>query len=152
MSLTNQQRLYAEARFSGLNKKDSALAAGCPAKSASQAGSRLEKHPNVVAHLARLKANESDNNPGVGRDPLPPGIDVAAPFYDDPKDLLVAEMNNPLLDPKTKIQAATALLSYFHQKPGEGGKKEAADAAARDASTGRFKPAPPPQLSLIKTG
>lgn len=148
MSLTNQQRLYAEARFAGLNKKDSALAAGCPERSASQAASRLEKHPNVLAHMARLKARESDSVPGAGRDEVPPGVDMA--FYDDPMDLLKAEMNNPILDPKTRIQAATALLPYLHQRQGEGGKKEKTDEAARAAATGRFKPSPPPQLALIK--
>jgi len=151
MSITNQQRLYAEARFHGLTKKDAALAAGCPEKTASQAGSRLERHPNVVAHLARLKANESDSTPGAGRDPLPPGVDVSGPIYDDPMDLLKAEMNNRLLDPKTRIQAASALLPYVHQKLGESGKKEKADDAARNITTGRFKPVAPPQLSLIKT-
>lgn len=150
MSLTNQQRLYAEARFAGCNKKDAALAAGCPEKTASQAGSRLEKHPNVVEHLARLKANESDTVQGAGRDVLPPGVDVKAPFYDDPMDLLKAEMNNPLLDTKTRIQAASALLPYVHQKQGESGKKEKADDAARGVANGRFRSAPPPQLALIK--
>ena len=150
MSLTNQQRLYAEARFSGLNKKDSALAAGCPEKSASQAGSRLDKHPNVVAHLARLKAKESDTVPGAGRDELPAGLDMDATVYDDPMDLLKAQMNNRLLDPKTRIQAATALMPYVHEKRGESGKKEKSDDAAKEVVTGRFRPAPPPQLALIK--
>lgn len=150
MSLTNQQRLYAEARFAGLGKKDAAMAAGCPEKTASQAGSRLEKHPNVIAHLARLKANESDSNPAAGRDPLPAGINPRAEFYDDPMELLKSQMNNPLLDPKTRIQAATALLPYMHQKQGESGKKEKAEDAAQDAVTGRFKMSAPPQLALIK--
>lgn len=150
MSITNQQRLYAEARFAGMNKKESALAAGCPAKTASQAGSRLEKHPNVVAHLARLKANESETVPGAGKDAPPPGVETSMVFYDDPMDLLKAEMNNPLLDPRVRIQAATALLPYQHQKLGESGKKEKADDAARGVATGRFQPAKPPQLSLIK--
>lgn len=151
MSLTTQQRQYAEARFAGLGKKDAALAAGCPEKTASQAGSRLERHPNVVAHLARLKANESDNVPGAGRDPLPPGVSRNAPVYDDPMDLLKAEMNNPLVDVKTRIQAASALLPYMHQKQGEGGKKDKLDEGAREATTGRFQPMPPPpQLALVK--
>lgn len=150
MSLTNQQRLYAEARFAGFSKKDAALAAGCPEKTAAQAGSRLEKHPNVVAHLARLKANESDSNPVAGRDVFPEGIDKNTKFYDDPMELLKSEMNNPLLDPKTRIQAATALLPYLHQKQGESGKKEKAEDAAQGAATGRFRMSAPPQLALIK--
>lgn len=149
MSLTTQQRVYAESRFSGLGKKDSAMAAGCPEKTASQAGSRLEKHPNVVAHLARLKANESDSLPGAGRDVVPPDVNLKAPVYDDPMDLLKHEMNNPLLDPKTRIQAASALLPYMHQKQGESGKKDKAEEAAREAATGRFRPVAPPKLALF---
>lgn len=150
MSLTTQQRLYAEARFSGLSKKDSALAAGCPEKTAAQAGSRLERHPNVVAHLARLKANESDTVQGSGKDAPPPNLSMGAEFFDDPLVMLRHAMNEQTLDPKTRIQAATALLPYTHQKLGESGKKEKADEAAQGAVTGRFKPATPPQLSLIK--
>ena len=73
-------------------------------------------------------------------------------FYDDPMELLKAEMNNPLLDIKTRITAATALLPYTHQKKGESGKKEQAGEAARNVANGRFKPMAPPQarLALIK--
>ena len=151
MSLTRQQRLYAEARFAGHGKKDAALAAGCPEKTASQAGSRLERHPNVIAHLARLKAAESESVPGAGSDAPLPGVDLSARVYDDPIDLLKAEMNNIRLDPKIRIQAATALLPYTHQKMGESGKKEKAEDAAQAAATGRFQQQPPP-LRLFKTG
>jgi len=65
-------------------------------------------------------------------------------------DLLKAEMNNPLLDPKTRIQAASALLPYLHQKQGESGKKERREEEAHGVVTGRFRPAAPPQLALIK--
>lgn len=151
MSLTRQQRLYAEARFAGHSKKDAALAAGCPERTASQAGSRLERHPNVVAHLVRLKAIESESVPGAGADPVPPGVNPSAAVYDDPIDLLKAEMNNPRLDPKVRIQAASALLPYVHQKMGESGKKDKADDAARDAASGRFQPQPAPQLTLLRS-
>lgn len=151
MSITKQQREYAEARFAGLRKKDAALAAGCPEKTAQQAASRLEKHPNVVAHLARLKSLESDSNEAAGRDTLPPGVDPQdETFYEDPKDLLRDAMNDRKQEMKLRIQAATALLPYEHQKLGESGKKENAQTAASRATTGRFKPASAPQLSLIK--
>lgn len=75
---------------------------------------------------------------------------MGAEFFDDPLVMLRHAMNEQTLDPKTRIQAATALLPYTHQKLGESGKKEKADEAAQGAVTGRFKPATPPQLSLIK--
>lgn len=151
MALTDQQRKYAEARMTGASIRDSALAAGCPAKTASQAGSRLEKHPNVVAHLARLKHVESETTPAAGRDAPPVGIDLGDEFFEDPKDMLRAAMNNKRLDPKTRIQAAVALLPFEHQKRGESGKKEQQADAAATAATGRFQPGAPPtrQLKLV---
>lgn len=150
MSLTKQQREYAEARFKGLSKKEAALAAGCPAKSASQAGSRLEKHPNVVAHLGRLKADESDNIPAAGRDVEVPG--QLEDFYEDPKELLREVMNDRTQDIKIRLQAATALLPYEHKKLGETGKKESSEEAAKGVAQGRFSPAQPPpsQLKLVR--
>jgi len=153
MALTDQQRKYAEARLAGLSIRDSALAAGCPEKSASQAGSRLEKHPNVLAHLERLKSAESDSVPAAGRDAPNPNTASAGQFYDDPKEMLRAAMNDRLLDPKTRLQAAIALMPFEHQRLGEGGKKEGQQKSAEGAVTGRFAPAAPPrtaQLSLIK--
>lgn len=147
--LTEQQRKYAEARFAGLGKRDAALAAGCPEKTASQAGSRLEKHPNVVAHLARLKGAESDAIPAAGRDAQP--ALSAGEFYEDPIDFLRAVMNDRTEDRKMRLQAATALLPYTHQKLGEGGKKDQREKAADGAARGRFAPAPPPsQLKLVR--
>ncbi len=150
--LTEQQRKYAEARFAGLGKKDSALAAGCPAKSASQAGSRLEKHPNVVAHLARLKAAESESIPAAGVDAPPPGLKDEGEFYEDPKEFLRAVMNDRQEDRKMRLQAAVALLPYEHQKLGESGKKEQKDKEAAAAGRGRFAPgmAPSAQLTLVR--
>lgn len=136
----------------GLSVRDAAVAAGCPVKTAAQAGSRHEKHPNVLAHLARLKHLESETVPGSGRDTPPPSVNLGAEFFDDPKDLLRHAMNDRSLDPKTRIQAAVALLPFEHQKLGESGKKEKQDQAAEQVVSGRFAPAPAPpsQLKLVK--
>lgn len=152
MALTKQQSAYAEARFAGAGKRDAALAAGCPPKTATQAAAKLEKHPNVIAHLARLKSLESDASPAAGRDPVPEGVELSGEFFEDPKDLLRHAMNDRRLDPKTRIQAAVALLPFEHQKLGESGRKDKQATAAEDAVTGRFKPATPPsqQLKLVK--
>lgn len=136
----------------GLGIRDAAIFAGCPEKTASQAGSRLEKHPNVVAHLARLKQVESETVPGAGQDAAPSGVPLDAEFYDDPKELLRHAMNDRKLDPKTRIQAAVALLPFEHQKMGETGKKQQRDNDAGDVVKGRFapaKPPPSPQLKLV---
>ncbi len=138
--------------MTGLSIRDAALAAGCPAKSASQAGSRLEKHPAVLAHLARLKQVESDQNPLAGRDVPPAGLEPD-PFFEDPRDLLRHFMNNRTLDPKLRLQAAASLMPYEHQRQGESGKKEQREDEARDvAKGGLYSPAKPPaaQLSLVR--
>ena len=154
MALTRQQTLYAEARFAGAGRREAALAAGCPAKTATQAAAKLERHPNVIAHLARLKHLESEATPAAGRDAVPPDVDVelGGEFFDDPKELLRHAMNDRRLDPKTRIQAAVALLPLEHQKLGESGKKQQQEKAAESVATGRFSPAAPPpsQLKLVK--
>jgi len=154
MALTRQQTLYAEARFAGAGRREAALAAGCPAKTATQAAAKLERHPNVIAHLARLKHLESEATPAAGRDAVPPDVDVelGGEFFDDPKELLRHAMNDRRLDPKTRIQAAVALLPFEHQKLGESGKKQQQEKAAESVATGRFSPAAPPpsQLKLVK--
>lgn len=153
MALTKQQAAYAEARFAGAGKRDAALAAGCPPKTATQAAAKLEKHPNVIAHLARLKHLESEETPAAGRDAAPPNVDVelGAEFFEDPKELLRHAMNDRRLDPKTRIQAAVALMPFEHQKRGESGKKDQQADAAVTASAGRFQPGAPPsrQLKLV---
>jgi phage terminase small subunit len=55
MALTEQKRRYAEARMSGASKKEAAIAAGCPEKTASQAASRYEKDPDVLAAIGRTQ-------------------------------------------------------------------------------------------------
>lgn len=153
MALTKQQAAYAEARFAGAGKRDAALAAGCPPKTATQAAAKLEKHPNVIAHLARLKHLESEETPAAGRDAAPPNVDVelGGEFFEDPKELLRHAMNDRRLDPKTRIQAAVALMPFEHQKRGESGKKDQQADAAVTASAGRFQPGAPPsrQLKLV---
>lgn len=140
--------------MSGLTVRESALAAGCPEKTASQAGSRLEKHPNVLAHLARLKKLESENVPGAGRDTDEMSLSVEDEFFEDPKEMLKHAMNDRRLDMKARMQAAIALLPFEHKKLGESGKKEDQQQAAHGVASGRFAPAAPPrstaQMRLIK--
>lgn len=135
MSTNERQRKYAEARYEGLSITDSAIAAGCPEKSAPQAGSRLEKHPNVIAHIERLKENG--------------GPDDGGEHFDTSMDYLRHVMNSALADPKEKMQAAIALLPYEHQKLAPGGKKDEKSKTAAKVSTGRFSRAQAP-LKRVK--
>ena len=66
-------------------------------------------------------------------------------MHSDPKQFLLAAMNDGELDPKLRVDAAKALMPFVHQKLGEGGKKEQqAEAAKRVAS--KFAAAMPPKL------
>jgi phage terminase small subunit len=43
-----------------------------------------------------------------------------------------------------QVRAAIAAIQYTHTKKGDGGKKDAAKDAARQAGSGRFKASEPP--------
>lgn len=110
--------------MTGLTITESALAAGCPVKSASQAGSRLEKHPNVIAHIGRkekiVEAKKQAKEAGKPFD-----IGSLSRMYADPADFLKAVMNDVSEDVKLRVDAARVLMPYVHAKPGEKGKKTA---------------------------
>lgn len=94
--------------------------------------------------------------PGAGR---PPGAlnkrTVASneaastlPHCDDPLAFLRAVMTNAGIDARLRIDAAKAMLPFAHMKKGEGGIKDEKQAAAKKASTGRFRAALPPLRSV----
>lgn len=56
MALTPKKRRFIDAIRGGASNRDAAIAAGCPEKSASSAGSRLAKDPDVVHELHKLNA------------------------------------------------------------------------------------------------
>lgn len=148
MALTGKKRLFAEALLAGKSNKEAALAAGYSAASASAAGSRLAKDKDVLAHQQRKaavaeKPKEAVSAPG----PQPGSFDLSqALAHRDPRAFLLAAMNDALLEPKLRIDAAKALMPFEFAKKGEGGKKEQqADAAKKVAS--RFAPAAPPKLA-----
>lgn len=161
---TDKKRKYAEARHSGLNMNQSALAAGCPPKTARQAATRLEKDPDVIAHLGRLKVGKSHLAPAADAaatsmrpssaeekkfsrqkplsDDIPEAF-IAAPA-NDPKEFLEGVMNAVEADPKLRVDAAKTLMMYTHVKAGEGGKKDEVAEAAKKASRGKFGQTKPP--------
>ncbi|WP_341706520.1 terminase small subunit [Halopseudomonas sp.] len=145
MALTEQKRRYAAARLSGLGKKASALEAGCPEKTASQAASRYEKDPDVLALMARTVAVEESRQEKPGS-----GVDAHIPAAaDDPLEFFKSMMNDPAEDPKLRLDAAKSLAAYTVAKPGDKGKKEDKADAAKKATRGKFGAAPPP-LHAVK--
>ena len=63
-----------------------------------------------------------------------------------PLEFLKAVMVGQIEASATQVRAAVAAAQYVHVKKGEGGKKEAKEAAASEAGKGRFAPKPGPRL------
>lgn len=142
MALTGKKRVFADAVLAGKSNKDAAIAAGYSAATASAAGSRLVKDQQVVEYLAKHRAaKEKGETPPDGR----PKFDLSqALMHSDPKQFLLAAMNDGELEPKLRIDAAKALMPFTHQKLGEGGKKEQAQANAQKVASRFGALAPPP--------
>jgi phage terminase small subunit len=83
---------------------------------------------------------------GAGRKPKPPNLSTStALLTKDPKDFLVAVMNDPATEMKTRTDAAKALMPFMHKKVGEVGKREETAAAAKKAAN-KFAVGAPPKL------
>lgn len=89
--------------------------------------------------MAGIPGKSGGARPGAGRKPKEPVLNTStALLTKDPKDFLVAVMNDVSTDMKTRTDAAKALLPFVHQKLGEGGKKEQKQEAAAKAAGGKF--------------
>jgi phage terminase small subunit len=147
MALTEQKRRYAAARLSGVSKKQAAIDAGCPEKTAAQAATRLEKDPDVQAAMGRsvVVAQQRKNEPKIDPDPHIPAQ------AGDPLEFMRSMMNDLEAEPKLRLDAAKALAAFTVAKPGEQGKKDQKADAAKKASAGRFGQSAPPRLAVDNT-
>lgn len=164
MALTPKKRAFVDALRGGASNRDAAIAAGYAASSASQAGARLVKDAFVIAELARVGVNK--NVKGKSRPVTTPetpdvsveaqevvGFDLpAALTHNDPKDFLLAVMNDFGTEPKLRVDAAKALMPFVHSRKGESGKKDTAKDAAAQAAAGKFGVRQPPKLTAVKGG
>ncbi|MPQ84497.1 hypothetical protein F0170_11165 [Pseudomonas sp. MAFF 730085] len=145
MALTNKKRRFVESKASGSSNREAAEAAGYAAASASAAGSRLAKDPDIVAALDKLKAgqNVKSSPPAtdLGNDPSDgDGEELAElPNTDDPLVWLLALMNEPKAKIFDRRNAAQSALPYFHgKKSGMGKKEQKLEDAAKVGAGGRF--------------
>lgn len=146
MALTEQKRRYAAARLAGAPKKQSAIEAGYSERTASQAASRLEKDPDVLAAMGRMVAVAE--KPKAAPPVADPDPHIPAPA-DDPLQFMRNMMNDLAADPKLRLDAAKSLAAFTVAKPGEAGKKGQKADAAKQAGQGRFAASPPP-LRAVK--
>jgi phage terminase small subunit len=157
MALTDKKRRFADALQSGASKRDAAIAAGYSEKTASQAGSKLAKDPDIIAAMGRkiraagaagekVKPGQKVNSPDAGDH----GDDALVIVEtDDPREFLVAVMNQKDVEPRLRVDAAKALMPYVHGKVADQGKKDALQEAAKQAAKGRYAQGKPP-LSIVK--
>ncbi len=164
MALTGKKKAFADAVLSGKTNKAAAILAGYSVATASPAGSRLAKDPEVVAYLAKKRpaaeppAASVRKGAKAAQDPVAPApaevqdgpkFDLAAAMqHTDPKAFLTAAMNDIALDPKQRIIAARALLPFVHGKVADQGKKDGQATAAKKAGAGKFAASAPP-LKLV---
>jgi phage terminase small subunit len=128
--LTDQKARYAEGRVKGMSKRDAAVFAGCPPKTAQNAASRYEKDTDVIEAIRRLNHGQplpasapAVNKAGSNRRAIqaaqadrPKAMDMPAlpdieplPVTDDPKVWLRALMNNETQPIKERNAAARKL-------------------------------------------
>ena len=138
MALSEKMKKFAQAVVDGLSNKEAAISAGYAEKTASQAGSRMAKDPDVIAHLERL-TSVKDINTDVKPDqkPIVTKKDIeTAGSRADPLKFLEEIWADPVEDMKLRMDAAKAALPYFHGKVAEKGKKETKEDAAKKATQG----------------
>lgn len=76
---------------------------------------------------------------------------VVLPASDDPLEFLIAAMNNPLLDARSRLRAAVTAAQYTNKKTkGFGKKEQQATDAANVVRSSRFAPSAPPRLELVR--
>jgi phage terminase small subunit len=139
MALTGKKRAFADAVLAGFSNKEAAIRAGFSEKTASAAGSRNVKDPDVKAYIDARRKNATGGSGKLPSAPLaPPDDAIDIPPTADPVEFLTKVMNEPAADLRLRIDAAKAMLPFKHKKLGEGGKKDEKDAAAQKAATGRF--------------
>ena len=163
MAFNSKKRLFADAVLAGKSNKDAAIAAGYSPATASAAGSRLVKDPDVAAYLSKCRkkggskasaaAKPVPNTPeqseaaAVTSAALAAGFDLSTILtFKDPKDFLLAAMNDQATEPKLRVDAGKTLMPFMHAKVAEAGKKDAKTEAAKKAASKFGALAPPLKL------
>ncbi len=140
MALTEKKKAFALAKRKGKDNKEAAILAGCPEKTASAAGARLVKDPDVIAYLERLEKATPEQVVKHDVKPLTTNTTIqAAKNLADPLAFLESVYSDPVEDMALRVRAAQAALPYVHGKVAEKGKKETKAETAREGSkSGKF--------------
>lgn len=146
MALSEKMKKFAQAVVDGLSNKEAAISAGYAEKTASQAGSKLRKDPEIIVHIEKLKADKE----GRSLTSEKPKVKTANTYEndnplgdedyakDDPLQFLIDVMNKSE-DMFMRFNAAKAALPYVHGKVAEKGKKQTQEDEAKAAANGGGK-------------
>ncbi|HCQ9760879.1 TPA: terminase small subunit [Acinetobacter baumannii] len=151
MALTEKMEKFALAIVDGKTNKEAAISAGYAEKTASAAGARLAKDPEIIVYIEMLKAQKegrslTSDSPKVKPKDIPENsgedenpIEEFQFEGDDPLDFLIKVMNFNGNKLPLRMQAAIAALPYKHGKVAEKGKKQTKAETAREGSkSGKF--------------
>jgi len=145
--LSESQQKFVEATLRGAGPKAAAIAAGLSEKTAASAGSRMRRHPTIVAALEAVgfatpgapltvKAPAPRANQPEEKEPEEVA-DIGLPQTEDSLEFLEAVVANPNIPLGRRLEAAKTLLPFQHAKIGEKGKKATkAEGAANAAAEG----------------
>lgn len=99
--------------------------------------------------MAGVKGRSGGKRPGAGRKPKPkPETQVVE--AEDMLDMLQKVALGHVEATPLQVRAAIAAVQYTHVKTGDGGKKDKQKEAADGAVSGKFAPAAPPKLALVR--
>lgn len=150
MALTAKMKAFAQAVVDGMSKKDAAISAGYPEKSAMQQGSKLSKNPEIIAYIdqySTAKKLTSEKKKLTSEKPVAKPVDSwenDSPFEDDyakddPLQFLIDVMNDTDNEMGLRLHAAKSALPYVHGKVADKGKKESkAEEAKKATQSGKF--------------
>ncbi len=146
MALSEKMKKFAQAVVDGLSNKEAAISAGYAEKTASQAGSKLRKEPEIIVHIEKLKADKEGRSLTSEKPKVKPAYTYEndSPLgdedqaKDDPLQFLIDVMNKSD-DMFMRFNAAKAALPYVHGKVADKGKKESQADDAKAAATGGGK-------------
>lgn len=138
MALTPKKKKFVEAINSGMTKAKAAIHAGYSEKTAAQMATKLMKDKDVLCAIERKEvvnqAKEKAKTQGKTID-----LPDLSKMYSDPKDFLLAVMNDASEELKIRVEAAKVVMPYLHGKIGESGKKQnKQDAAVNSQNNGKF--------------
>lgn len=126
---------------------EAAIYAGYSKKGASVQANALMKDKDIIAALERKKTI-SDAKAQAREKGKELDLSALSKTYSDPKEFLIAVMNDAGEEVKMRVEAAKAVMPYVHGKIGEGGKKDARQNAAAKVAK-KFTPAAPPKLVVV---